>query len=122
MSSRQTAFATFAKLRERPASAEVCEFCGNGLAEEHQHVIQPASRQLECVCDACAILFSGEGQKYRRIPRRIQLLQHFRLTDAQWESLMIPIGMAFVFRSSAEHKIAALYPSPGGLIESTLTL
>jgi hypothetical protein len=122
MNTNTSGFATFARLRKQPSPSEVCEFCGNGLAEEHQHVIQPAARQLGCVCDACAILFSGEGQKYRRIPRGIRFLQDFRLTDPQWESLMIPIGIAFLFRSSAENKVVALYPSPGGLIESTLTL
>jgi hypothetical protein len=35
---------------------------------------------------------------------------------------MIPIGIAFLFRSSASQKVMALYPSPAGPIESALTL
>ncbi len=44
------------------------------------------------------------------------------MTDGQWESLMIPINMAFLFRSSLEDRIVALYPSPAGAVESLLPL
>jgi hypothetical protein len=44
------------------------------------------------------------------------------MTDAQWESLMIPINMAFFFASSAELKMVAVYPSPAGATESLLPL
>jgi hypothetical protein len=44
------------------------------------------------------------------------------MTDGQWESLMIPINMAFLFRSSIENRIIALYPSPAGAVESLLPL
>ena len=44
------------------------------------------------------------------------------MTDAQWAALMIPIGIAFLFRREAYGKIAALYPSPAGPVESLLTL
>jgi hypothetical protein len=35
---------------------------------------------------------------------------------------MVPINMAFFFRSSLEDRIVALYPSPAGATESLLTL
>ena len=44
------------------------------------------------------------------------------MTDGQWDSLMIPINMAFLFNSTPENKIVALYPSPAGPIESLLSL
>ncbi|MGA2592541.1 MAG: DUF5947 family protein [Bryobacteraceae bacterium] len=62
------------------------------------------------------------NSKYKRVPRRIRFLDNFRLTDAQWESLMIPINMAFFFESSAQAKVVALYPSPAGSTESQLAL
>jgi hypothetical protein len=77
---------------------------------------------MECVCDACAVLFSGENQHYRRVPRRVKLLPDFRMTDAQWNALMIPIGIAFLFRNSRIGRVMALYPSPAGPVESQLTL
>ena len=36
------------------------------------------------------------------------------MTDAQWDSLMIPINMAFFFDSSPPGSVVALYPSPAG--------
>jgi hypothetical protein len=108
-------------MRERPP-AERCELCGAGLGEEHPHLIEPASRKLVCACDPCALLFDhGANGKYRRVPRRIRFLEDFRLTEVQWDGLMIPINMAFFFRSTPADRIVALYPSPAGPTESTLT-
>jgi hypothetical protein len=105
-----------------PAPVEACDFCHAPLAEMHQHLLENATRKLECVCDACAILFADPRQKYRRVPRRIKLLHTFRMTDAQWDSLMIPIGVAFLFYNSAANRVMALYPSPAGAVESLLSL
>ncbi len=108
----------------RPAPPlERCELCGNPLGPEHQHLLELSSRQLLCACDACAILFFGQGSaKFRAVPRRIEALADFRLTDAQWEGLGIPIGLAFFFRNGTTGKIAAVYPSPAGATESLLAL
>lgn len=115
----------FARPATAPAAVviERCELCSARLAADHQHLVEPSTRQLVCACDPCAILFSGrEAAKYRRVPRRIRYLPDFRLTDTQWASLMIPIGMAFFFHNSAAGKVVAVYPSPGGPTESLLDL
>ena len=104
------------------APAEVCCLCGAALIEAHPHLLDAANRKLECACDACAILFSGEHQRYRRIPRRIRFLPDFRMTDAEWDGLRIPIGVAFLYRNSASARTIALYPSPAGPVESLLAL
>lgn len=97
--------------------------CSAELGKEHQHLVEPSSRQLVCACEPCAILFSGQAEtKYKRVPRRIRLLPDFQLTDAQWDALMIPINIAFFFKSTAAEKIIALYPSPAGATESLLDL
>jgi hypothetical protein len=54
------------------------------------------------------------------VPRSVRYLSDFQLTDAQWESLMIPINMAFFFHSTAAEKVLSLYPSPAGATESLL--
>ena len=73
-------FAALRRLVRQPPRAERCDFCGAGLAEEHQHLIEPGPRELVCVCDACAVLFDSEGEtKYRRVPRRGRFLPDFRL-------------------------------------------
>jgi hypothetical protein len=109
-------------IRER-APVEMCEMCSKELAPDHQHLIEPSSRKILCACDACAILFSGQADtKYRRVPRRIRFLPDFHLTDGLWESLAIPINMAFFFNSTAAGHVVALYPSPAGPTESLLEL
>jgi hypothetical protein len=109
-----------ARVRER-APAELCDFCSAGLTGTHQHLIDPEDRRLVCVCEACAILFGNQGgTRYRRVPRRTHFLQDFRLTEAQWQSLLIPIQLAFIFHSSTAQKSTALYPGPAGPIESWL--
>jgi len=102
---------------------EQCELCGAPLPPEHQHLLEPAKRRLACACDACAILFdAGENARFRRVPRRIQVLRGFQLTDAQWASLHLPINLAFIYRSSPAKRVIAMYPSPAGATESLLSL
>ena len=110
----EQAFATLRQFaRPRPA-VERCELCSAGLAHEHPHLVEPLSRQIVCACDACAMLFDGmAGAKFKRVSRRAQLLTNFRMTDAQWENLLIPINMAFFFHSSPEEQDCHALPQPG---------
>jgi hypothetical protein len=109
-------------VRQR-APVEQCDMCSAALASEHQHLVDPSSRQIVCACDPCAILFSNQGTtKYKRVPRDAKFLLDFRLTDAQWDGLMIPINIAFFFHSTPDAKVIALYPSPAGPTESLLAL
>ncbi|HEV7904072.1 MAG TPA: DUF5947 family protein [Pyrinomonadaceae bacterium] len=119
-------------VRPRPAAAaattetafvERCEMCSAALGAEHQHLVEPSKRQMVCACEPCAILFSGEAEKkFKRVPRRIRALPEFRLTDGQWDNLMIPIQLAFFYHSTPDDKVLAFYPSPAGAIESLLAL
>ena len=106
--------------RERPL--ERCELCSLGLRPDHPHLIEIAQRKLICTCEACAILFSGQGVKFKRVPRRVLSLPDFNLSDAEWNGLMVPINMAFFFKNSLEHRVVAMYPSPAGATESLLEL
>jgi hypothetical protein len=109
----------------RPASRAVehCELCSAGLGQEHPHLVELPSRQILCACDACAMLFDGgETLRYKRVSRRVLCLTNFHISDRQWESLLIPINMAFFFDSSVERRVIALYPSPAGAVESLLPL
>ena len=119
----QAPLAALHRLVRRRFPAERCDLCGEGLAPEHTHLVEPARRRLLCSCDACAILVSGPGTgRYRRVPRRVQFLPDFRLTDARWEGLHLPIALAFFVFSTASQRVVALYPSPAGATESLLTL
>ena len=117
------AFATLRQFARSRPPAERCELCSAGLAYAHPHLVEIASRQIVCACEACATLFDGMANgKYRRVSRRAQLLANFKMTDAQWDDLLIPINMAFFFNSSVEGRTIPLYPSPAGAVESLLPL
>ncbi len=110
--------------RPRPP-AEQCDLCATPIAPDphHAHLFEPASRQVLCACDACALLFSAQAEtRYHRVPRRVRALDAFRLSDAQWDSLLIPVGLAFFSSSSVEGRMVALYPSPAGATELQLPL
>lgn len=107
--------------RARP-NIERCELCGLELLPEHQHMLDRKSRQIACSCDACAILFCGQqGAKFLRIPRRIVRLKNFSFTDIQWDSMMLPIDLAF-FLCQPGGMTSAMYPSPAGAMESLIEL
>jgi hypothetical protein len=118
-----TAFAALRKLVRPRAGVERCEFCASELPAEHRHVVEPAVRRLVCSCRACALLFGGRlDARYRLVPEEVRLLTDFRMTDAQWEDLHLPISLAFFFHSSAASRVVAVYPSPAGPTESLLPL
>jgi hypothetical protein len=112
----------FAKRAGSGATTERCEVCSAPLAAAHQHLIDPHSHKIACSCDACAMLFDGANGQYRRVPRDARALADFRLTDAEWDALLIPINVAFVYHSSVAGRVLAIYPSPAGPMESLLTL
>jgi hypothetical protein len=116
-------FATLRQLIRARSSVERCDLCSVELTADHQHLIEVASRKLICACQACAILFSDQGdRKYRRVPQRYRRLADFHLSDAQWDSLLIPINLAFFFHSTTVDKVVTFYPSPAGAMESLLAL
>src|ERR1043165_5141620 len=120
---QQTPFAALRRFVRPRSVAERCEMCSAEVGPDHPHLVEPATRQMLCACQACAILFSGHAEtKYKRVPRRLRALSSFQLTDAQWDTLLIHIGMAFFFRSTAAGKVIGLYPSPAGATESLLDL
>jgi hypothetical protein len=98
-----------------------CELCAREIGENHQHLFDPAKRLVICGCDGCCLLFDTDGRtKYRRVPRDPRLLGNFHLGDAQWEQLLIPISLGFLYRSSSANQTIASYPSPFGVVESSI--
>jgi len=123
VSTTDQAFGFLRRFVRRTDPTETCEMCSAPLAEAHQHLLEPETRKLVCACDACAILFSSQGaRRFKRVPRRVRALDDFQLTDGQWDSLMMPINMAFFFHSTPQGRVIALYPSPAGATESLLPL
>jgi hypothetical protein len=109
-------------VRPRPP-AERCDLCATELSADHQHLFAPASREVACACQACAILFSGgNAGRYRLVPRRGEFWPDFQMSDADWEGLNIPINLAFFTESTAAGRVVAYYPSPAGAMESVLSV
>lgn len=110
---------------DREPTPEVCEFCATPVPPRHPHLVQVEERRLFCVCGPCGFLFDNPGAGgggYRRVPDRYLSDPDFRLTDAQWDALQIPVGMAFFLHNSAQDRVIACYPSPAGATESELEL
>lgn len=112
-------------LQKRPPAGEHCDFCSTPLPEHHSHLIELAARRIRCACRPCYIVFEPAGAaqgKYRPVRDRYVDVAGFAVTDEVWESLAIPIGLAFFFYNSLEKKMVAFYPSPAGATESLLPL
>ena len=132
------AFSTFSSLRrfaqeesERAAkeaaeaAQEHCDLCSEPILPEHRHLLEVSTRQIMCACRPCSILFDSEAAsegRYRLIPDRHLFLEDFEMSDVQWESLRVPVDMAFFFHSTLAEKVVAFYPSPMGPTESLLKL
>jgi hypothetical protein len=106
-------------LRPRAAGGTRCDLGSAALADDHLHLVELPSRRLCCACEPCAILFSSPAAaKYRRVPRRVEHLAGFRLTDVQWQGLQLPIELAFFLHSTPAGRVVAFYPSPSGATEA----
>lgn len=118
-------FAALRQFARRAATIaeEHCDLCGEAVGREHRHLLDIPSRQLLCACRACTILFdqaaAGAGAR-RLIPTRYRAIPDFQITDAEWDSLQIPVNMAFFTTNSVVGRVQALYPSPAGPTESLL--
>ncbi|WP_123026179.1 DUF5947 family protein [Mycolicibacterium stellerae] len=112
-----------AKTAPQPAG-ERCEMCSEAIADEHQHVVNVEGRQLMCVCRGCYLLFTDEQAKlrFRAVPDRYLAFPDFALDRRHWETLQIPVGLAFFFKNSTLERTVAFYPGPAGATESELDL
>jgi Family of unknown function (DUF5947) len=111
--------------RSAPEPAgERCEMCSEPIADEHQHVVNVAARQLMCACRACYLLFTDSNAelRYRAVPDRYLAFPDFALDRRAWEALQIPVGVAFFFTNSELGRTVAFYPGPAGATESELDL
>ena len=120
---RESPFAALRRFARPPAPEERCELCGLPLASGHAHLLDLETRSLACACEACAILFAAPGAgRYRRVPRRVRYWPELPVGEGEWESLRLPIGLAFLYRRGQSGKVVAAYPGPAGATESLLDL
>jgi hypothetical protein len=111
--------------RTAPVAGERCEICTEPIENEHNHLVDLKARSLMCACRGCYLLFTAEGaggSHFRAVPERYLACSGMELVPAQWESLQIPVGIAFFFLNSSIERVAAFYPGPAGATESELPL
>lgn len=113
-----------ANRRAPEPAGQRCEMCSESIADEHQHVVNVAGRQLMCVCRGCYLLFTDSHAqlRYRAVPDRYLAFPDFALDRRAWEALQIPVGLAFFFRNSTLDRTVGFYPGPAGATESELDL
>jgi hypothetical protein len=99
---------------------ERCDLCGLVLSMPHEHLFDVERRRLECACTACSLLFDAAAGKRRRVRRCSLKLEAFRIGDAQWQALEVPVGLAFFSYSSSLRNVIAAYPGPAGAVESVV--
>jgi hypothetical protein len=105
---------------EPAAVVERCELCAAPVPAEHRHVVNLESRSLLCACRPCSLLFEypEAALAYRTVPDRYAALP--ALSPAEWDSLDVPVGLAFVFRNSRQDRAVVCYPGPAGVTEADL--
>jgi len=111
--------------REIPRAGEVCELCSEVIPDDHGHLVDLAARTLLCACKGCYLLFLSEGAggtHFRSVPERYLEFSDIQLSPAQWDTLQIPVSVAFFFLNSSLGRVAAFYPGPAGATESELPL
>jgi hypothetical protein len=102
-------------------TGERCDLCGSTIPEDHRHLLQLEERRIDCACEPCFAMRSGDAE-YRPTGTRVLWLEDFELSEEVWAGFQIPIGLAFVLRSSGIDRVVALYPSPAGATECELYL
>jgi hypothetical protein len=95
----------------RRAPVERCDLCSEPLADAHRHLLEADNRSVACVCPGCV---GTSLRTYRLIPDRYLNLVDFAMTDMEWSSLRVPVGIRFITAGRA------YYPGPMGPTESAL--
>jgi hypothetical protein len=111
--------------RQTVRAGERCEMCTEPISDTHGHVVDLDARNLMCACRGCYLLFTSEGaggSHFRAVPDRYIAFSDFELSAPQWDSLQIPVSIAFFFVNSSLGRVAAFYPGPAGATESELPL
>jgi hypothetical protein len=111
--------------RVLPIPGESCELCTMAIPDGHGHMVDLEARSLMCVCRGCYLLFVSEGAggaHFRSVPDRYLAFPDLTFSPEQWDSLQIPVSVAFFFLNSSLDRLAAFYPGPAGATESELPL
>jgi hypothetical protein len=99
--------------------------CGLPVPDRHRHILDVRRRELLCACRPCSILFdrpAAGGGHYALVPDGCTDLGPRVPDEPSWNSLGLPVQMAFLVRDGDSGRVRAFYPSPAGATESTVEL
>jgi hypothetical protein len=98
---------------------ERCELCAAAIGDTHSHLLEPAEGRLLCACLACAYSAGARlDGRFRVVPNRVEALTEFRLSDAEWHALGLPVEMAWLYDSTPAGRPIAVHPGPAGATHS----
>jgi len=103
------------------ATSARCELCPIGIGDDHRHLLHLDERRIVCVCETCWSMRSGDPE-FRPCGARSLILEDFVMSDHVWNAFQVPVGLAFLLRSSVSKSVIAMYPSPAGATESELEM
>jgi hypothetical protein len=98
---------------------ERCELCAAMIGDRHPHLLEPGEGRLLCACLACAYAAGARADgRFRLVPDRVEALADFRISDAEWHALGLPVEMAWLFHSTPAGRPIAVHPGPAGATQS----
>lgn len=98
---------------------ERCELCAATIGDTHSHLLEPSEGRLLCACLACAYSVGERPDgRFRLVPNRVEALAEFRLGDAEWHALGLPVEMAWLLHSTPAGRPIAFHPGPAGATQS----
>src|SRR4051794_7493611 len=102
----------------RPHHPSRCDLCASPLVARHDHLFDPATRELQCACRGCAMIVpSSTESTYRHVP---ELREALSLDPERWLPLLgVPVGIAAVIVRD-DGGVVVAYPGPASLVESEL--
>jgi hypothetical protein len=105
------------------AAHDVCGLCSMPVMPTHVHLFDRTRQALECACASCALgLEQNHSGRWALVPHRAERLSESPIGSAAWDSLGLPIGLAFFVKSSAGGgAVTAWYPGPAGAVRCQLT-
>jgi hypothetical protein len=100
-----------------------CDVCGMPAEFNHSQLVHAPTRRLIRACESCTkALTSWHDGQYRAVPKCVEILPEFHMGEGQWASLQFPINLAFLYYSTPDRRVVAMYPGPSGAAAGKLPI
>ena len=86
----------------------------HAAAEDHRHLLHTVDGAILCTCEPCWAMRAGDRRAAADGHARSLWLNGFQLPGELWAAFQIPVGLAFLMRSSADAVGRRVLPVAGG--------